>query len=214
MCTFLHGKISAPSLGYLQPPYHTSRWFRLFYNKGTHHRSCCFKLFASSYYLLFFFSWASESNLPVLARSILPTPSPGLTHSCWDREVTKGFAAAHTPSRALCKVACHIAGNAKYDERSFRARRFSSQHQLLLVWDESRWSCCNLRQLQQSREWAALPSPEPSHRLCRGLPHLLMMFYAAAAVWVPQSHKWSALPMAPVWRPEPVWHTGTSSRTY
>lgn len=114
MYASLHRKISQQSLGHLQLPYRANRWFGLFYNKGTHFGTYCFKLLASSYYLFFFFfPSACESNLPLLARSVLPAPSPGLIHRCWHQEVTKGFATAQTPRKVLCKVACHVAGSAK-----------------------------------------------------------------------------------------------------
>lgn len=97
VCIFLNRKILQPSFEHFQPPYHTSRLFWLFCNRGTHFGSCWFQVFTSSYYLLFlfvcsgFFSWESESNLPVLARSDLPIPFP---RDCWDQEVTQAFAAA------------------------------------------------------------------------------------------------------------------------
>lgn len=82
VCTFLNRKISQPSLRHFQPPYHASRLFWIFYNKGAHFGSSWFQVFTSSYYLLFlfvslgFFPWESESNLPVLARSVSPAPFP------------------------------------------------------------------------------------------------------------------------------------------
>lgn len=99
VCTFSNRKISQPSLRHFPSPYHASRLFWLFYNKGVHFGSCWFQVFTSSYYLLFLFGWCfSLEKVKVICMFLqdlfCPLPSPGLTHGCWDQEVTKGFAAA------------------------------------------------------------------------------------------------------------------------
>lgn len=55
VCIFSNRKISQPSFKHFQPPYHASRLFWLFCNKGAHFGSCLFQVFTSSYYLLFLF---------------------------------------------------------------------------------------------------------------------------------------------------------------